>query len=193
MITKRQWKLFSRKLDKSGSCWLWTGVVSSNGYGVIQRNGKVIYVHRYSYTYYKGDIPPRYVIDHLCRVPLCVNPKHLEAVTIGENVLRGVGAAARNKLKTECPQGHSYTEDGDVYTSKRGRVCRICRNVSLRKTRVKGNPRKLPTAPLAIHCSRGHKYDWVYWRKDGYPQQVCKQCQRAKSQAFRARQRLSQT
>lgn len=46
------------------------------------------YAHRYSYVKFRGAIPEGCEIDHLCRNKKCVNPKHLEAVTRSENMLR---------------------------------------------------------------------------------------------------------
>ena len=43
-----------------------------------------------------------------CRNPACVNPDHLEPVSIRENLLRGVGPSAQHAKKTHCPAGHSY-------------------------------------------------------------------------------------
>jgi hypothetical protein len=70
-------------------CWIWAGGVSSDGYGTIQRGG-LAYAHRLSYEKYIGPIPDGLHIAHLCRVRLCVNPNHLEAVAPGENTRRGL-------------------------------------------------------------------------------------------------------
>jgi hypothetical protein len=54
----------------------------------------------------KMHVPRGLVLDHLCRVRNCVNPKHLEPVIERINFLRGVGASARNAKKTHCVRGH---------------------------------------------------------------------------------------
>ena len=79
------YKRFLKKINKTNSCWLWTGRLYKEGYGEFGWNNGHGRAHRFSYTYYKGKIPNGLVIDHLCRVRSCVNPDHLEAVTIREN------------------------------------------------------------------------------------------------------------
>lgn len=75
------------KVDDDG-CWIWLLHKSHNGYGRLRLNGKNIFAHRYYYEKYKGKIPKELQIDHLCKVRLCINPEHLEAVTITTNVRR---------------------------------------------------------------------------------------------------------
>ena len=74
-----------------------------------------------------GPIPEGLELDHLCRVPACVNPLHLEAVTHAENMARGirfdVGAAQR--AVTHCPKGHPYSE-ANTYRYAGERACRAC-------------------------------------------------------------------
>lgn len=45
--------------------------------------------HRLIYTMLIGEIPEGMVLDHLCRNRRCVNPHHLEPVTVKENTHRG--------------------------------------------------------------------------------------------------------
>jgi hypothetical protein len=77
---------FWAKVDKTETCWLWTGAML-NGYGKFWA-GKTVFAHRWSYERFIGPIPKGLHLDHLCRVPACVRPDHLEAVTNRENVLR---------------------------------------------------------------------------------------------------------
>lgn len=69
-------------------CWLWRHP-SENGYGRIRVNRKTMWAHRIGYELLVGPIPPELELDHLCRVPACVNPAHLEPVTHRENLRRG--------------------------------------------------------------------------------------------------------
>ena len=66
-------------------------------------------------------------LDHLCRNTRCVNPEHLEAVTQRENILRGIGFAARQARQENCIHGHAFTPE-NTYVHKGHRYCRACRN-----------------------------------------------------------------
>lgn len=116
---------FWQKVDKSAGCWLWTGAQHPAGYGHIKIAGKVEAAHRVSYEMAHGPIPDGLVIDHLCRVPACVNPDHLEAVTLVENTMRGEGYMAQQARKTHCKHGHEFTI-ANTYRWRSARICRAC-------------------------------------------------------------------
>lgn len=124
---------FWSKVDKSGDCWLWTGAIQ-NGYGIFTLSApssKNVRAHRYAYEKLVGAINE--TLDHLCRVRHCVNPEHLEDVSMGENNRRSTGHRVRHET---CPKGHSYQEHGRLQDGYP--VCRICdaerhRNARLRK------------------------------------------------------------
>lgn len=74
--------------DKSGDCWLWQGALDRDGYGRVTVDGRGHPAHRVMYEVAVGPIPAGLTLDHLCRVPRCVNPSHLEPVTNAENARR---------------------------------------------------------------------------------------------------------
>lgn len=71
-------------------CQVWQRSLTRHGYGRVTVNRKVVLAHRAFYEQAHGAIPSGLDLDHLCRVPACVNPAHLEPVTHVENVRRGL-------------------------------------------------------------------------------------------------------
>lgn len=90
-------------------CRLWLGHCTPEGYGSMKIDGTCRSAHRVAYELYKGPIRPGLTLDHLCRVRACVNPDHLEPVSLKENILRGDGLGAINAVKTHCKRGHEFT------------------------------------------------------------------------------------
>ena len=77
---------FWMKVDKSGSCWLWTAGKNRKGYGLFKpSHGENTAAHRYSYMLAHGPISEGLYLDHICRQPACVNPAHLREVTPAQN------------------------------------------------------------------------------------------------------------
>lgn len=117
------------KFDIITFCWEWQGL-TNNGYARVKKQ----YLHRLFFEYWKGKIPQEFVIDHLCRNPICLNPSHMEAVTIGENVRRGV----RKDNQLFCINGHPYNLENTLFFNgrKQKKKCKICTNVPRRKSYV---------------------------------------------------------
>lgn len=85
---------------------------------------------------WRGPIPAGLTLDHLCRVRACVNPAHLEPVTLAENKRRGESPAARKARQTHCMRGHEFTPENTIRRKDRrgrgiltGRECRVCRKL----------------------------------------------------------------
>lgn len=129
---------FWSRVEKTETCWLWTGTRDGQGYGRFgsKRVFSSHFAHRIAYILKRGPIPDGLEIDHLCRNPGCVNPDHLEAVTHRVNLLRGTGLAARAARATHCPQGHAYTEENTQRNAQGHRKCRACHRARNRKARV---------------------------------------------------------
>lgn len=142
---------FWEKVDKNGPipehrpelgpCWIWTGYIQKNGYVLTRlrhESGRRDWMaHRLAYELEIGKIGFGLTIDHLCRVRHCVNPNHLEAVTAGENALRGFGPPAMNKRKTICKRGHQL-RGKNLYVHPRSgeRNCRTCTKLKMRRRRA---------------------------------------------------------
>lgn len=85
--------------ETENGCLLWTGATGGkSGYGKFNAEAGVgsvpMQAHRFAYECFVGPIPDGLTIDHVCRNPRCVNPAHLEPVTLGENLRRAHRARA---------------------------------------------------------------------------------------------------
>jgi hypothetical protein len=85
---------FWTKITVDACCWMWTDAPNGAGYGTFNAGGGVhVMAHRYSFLLAGNLLTPGLTLDHLCRVPLCVRPDHLEEVTYAENLRRAREAA----------------------------------------------------------------------------------------------------
>lgn len=123
IVKDRRIALFFLNVKKSKTCWTATKGIASNGYSKIFLNGKEVYGHRFSFELFVNKIPKGLVIDHKCRNRACVNPAHLQVVTLRENTLLGNCPAAINARKTKCKNGHPFTI---IKERKKKKVCLIC-------------------------------------------------------------------
>lgn len=120
--TVRFWKFVS--IEASG-CWLWTGAINHNGYGLFHGTQRMGIAHRFAFEYFVGPIQSGLDLDHLCRNRACVNPAHLEPVPHRVNLLRGNSFSGVNARKTHCVHGHPFTPD-NTRLKYGHRLCRIC-------------------------------------------------------------------
>lgn len=112
-----------------GACWIWTGSPINSGYGNFYSERRTfVLAHRFAYELLVGPVPEGLTIDHLCRVPLCVNPAHLEPVTQAENNRR----AAEANRRDHCPHGHEYTPENSYIAPRGDRRCRECDRIHSR-------------------------------------------------------------
>lgn len=93
--------------EGDGGCLEWKLKIHNRGYGVAKVKGESVWAHRLSYELHKGRIPEGLTIDHLCFNKACVNPEHLEAVTLEENYRRYMAKFYKDNPTFPC--GHSRT------------------------------------------------------------------------------------
>lgn len=136
---------FWDRVEKTKTCWNWTGPLS-RGYGRhICVRGVRYSPHRYAWIEKHGPIPEGLQIDHKCRNRRCVRPSHLRVVDQRTNVLCGNGPAAKNARKKHCPKGHAYV------VRKNGRMglqrqCLVCR---CERAKARYHRRRLTALALA--------------------------------------------
>lgn len=109
----RFWTLVS----KGDTCWNWTGRLFASGYGAFSLRGVSLRAHRVSFALANLEIEPGMEIHHTCENKRCVNPEHLEEMTVEEH--RAL------QRKPYCSKGHPMRSPNLIY--KRGsRICKTC-------------------------------------------------------------------
>ena len=117
-------------------CREWRRATNSSGYPQVCFNGKNHLAHRIAYELHVGPLLDDMTIDHLCRNKICVEPSHLELVTLAENVQR-----QGRRDATHCKRGHEYTDANTIIKPRPNgrfiRNCRTCQRASGRASYVK--------------------------------------------------------
>jgi len=123
-VTDREY-IEDRISVEANGCWLWTGYIQGDGYGMYVRGTAHLgtrrqsLAHRLAYEAFVGPIPQGYELDHVCRVRRCVNPDHLRVVTHRANM-------QATPRKTHCRRGHEYTPENTYYFPSGTYRCRQC-------------------------------------------------------------------
>jgi hypothetical protein len=132
---------FWAKVEKQpDGCWVWVASRDAWGYGHFGHRRVIRSAHRCAYEIAVGPIPDGLTIDHLCRNPACVNPAHLEPVTMTENLRRGMSPSAIHARQTHCIHGHSFDERNTrIVENPYRRVCRACERARAARYRQRRN------------------------------------------------------
>ena len=98
-VLKRMARNASTELDANG-CRKWIGP-QRNGYGVVNLHGNTFSAHYLSFVLSGGQLTEGHVVSHKCDVKTCVNPDHLELVTIESYKAQANAKRARNAPRGE--------------------------------------------------------------------------------------------
>ena len=140
---------FFKHVNKTDTCWLWTGQISDYGYGVFSNKIFGRATHRISWKLHNGDIKDDLCVLHKCDVRNCVNPDHLFLGTHRDNVYDAISKNRYNRTRGE-----------DVFGSK------LKRNqvIEIRHSNEKNSvlAKRYGIAPSNIHrIKKGKAWKWL--------------------------------
>lgn len=85
-ITNEMVSRFWEKVAITSGCWYWRAGLNQDGYGLFtMKHGYTERAHRFMYTLWFGEIPPKKIVLHSCDNPSCVRPSHLSIGTPRDN------------------------------------------------------------------------------------------------------------
>lgn len=133
---------FWERVNKTDSCWLWTGPINddSGGHGAMIRfRGRFILPHRLSWELTHGPIPDGLCVLHNCPggdVPHCVRPDHLYLGTHRDNM-----RDASEKGQFPCRKGELHHES-KLTNAQAEEIRQLAADFSLRKLAIRFNVSK---------------------------------------------------
>jgi len=124
-------------------CVIWTASAGTrNGYGRFWDGDKprrCWVAHRFAYVAEHGEVPDGLELDHRCERKKCVNHLHLEATTGEVNRHRW---QVQQPISLTCANGHLWTFDNIRHDGRGQRVCRRCRNASVKRCNAASRQRR---------------------------------------------------
>lgn len=131
-------KHLTKFVEAPNGCWTWQGYRTKTGRaGNTTLNGKKMDAAAAIWVSFNGPRPEGKILGYTCEDGTnegCVNPHHLEPMTMRERLLRSDKTlAGRNARMTHCAQGHEWTPENTYWkrNHEKGRAelsrqCRTC-------------------------------------------------------------------
>ena len=149
-IDERFWE----KVEKTGTCWLWTGARMGGRfrYGQLNVDGVLYYAHRIMWIATYGDIPSDRQVLHHCDVPHCVRPDHLFLGTQEDNVRDALRKHRMTQIwskeKPPKPEIHAARHSPEV-EARAYRTRRLNKRARILREHLSGGLHQPPMPPNA--------------------------------------------
>lgn len=132
--------------DTNGGCWLWTGALTSQGYGKFMVAGSARMAHRAALELSLGQaLPPGVLACHRCDTPACINPDHIFAGTPRDNI-HDMVRKGRGRYRFSRPPASSRPSGYNA-----GAINGSAKLTEAAAIEVIAAPRSIPSTVLARH------------------------------------------
>lgn len=111
----------ARTIPRAGHL-IWTGAKARGGYGHLRVGDAMRMAHRFAWERENGAIPDGMFVDHICRVPECVEVSHLRLATVAQNTQYQDGPHEGRKY--DLPRGVRKNGSGYQAHVTRGETAR---------------------------------------------------------------------
>ena len=112
--------VFTDLIERTEGCWVWHGTHRDTGYPTW--GAKM--AHRAVYEHLRGPIAPKMTLDHLCRNVWCINPDHMEEVSLPENAKRAMEMVGwKNRIRRFLETGRY--ESSNAVAQRRYKAKRV--------------------------------------------------------------------
>lgn len=97
------------RINKTATCWLWTGGRHVNGFGMLREHGRSYAAHRLTWATVNGPLDPWDDLLKTCAGDGCVRPDHFTRIRHGSRKPAVLTAENVRYLRDERLRGRSWT------------------------------------------------------------------------------------